>query len=82
MDMLGTLQASQKSNWKAHAHAYNSTRHESTGQSTYLLMFVRQQRLPVDIAFGIGYLEKSLLKYVEELRKRMKDAHKLAFQAV
>ena len=86
MDMLGTLQPSQKSNWKAHVsplvHAYNSTRHESTGQSPYLLMFGREPRLPVDIAFGIGDQEKkSLPKYVEELRKRMKDAYELAFQA-
>jgi hypothetical protein len=45
-------------------------------------MFGREPRLPVDIAFGIGDQEKkSLPKYVEELRKRMKDAYELAFQA-
>jgi hypothetical protein len=85
MDMLGTLQPSQKSNWKAHVsplvHAYYSTRHESTGQSPYLFMFVREPKLPVDIAFGIGDQEKSLPKYVEELRKIMKDAYELEFQA-
>jgi hypothetical protein len=86
MDMLGTLQPTQKSNWKAYVsslvHAYNSTRHESTGQSPYLLMFGREPRVPVDIAFGIGdSSKKSLPKYVEELKKLMKDAYALAFQA-
>jgi hypothetical protein len=45
-------------------------------------MFGREPRLPVDIAFGIGDQEKkSLPRDVKELRKRMKDAYKLAFQA-
>nr|ATA66765.1 Pol [Haliotis discus hannai] len=58
ISMLGSLQPSQKTNWKSYVaplvHAYNSTRHESTGESPFFLMFGRQPRLPVDVAFGIG----------------------------
>ena len=86
MDMLGTLNPSQKSNWKAHVpslvHAYNSTRHESTGQSPYFLMFGREPRLPVDLAFGLGDKEeRTLTKYVEDLRSKMKTAYHLAQKA-
>lgn len=39
MNMIGTLEEKQKSNWKAHipslVHAYNFTRHESTGLTPY-----------------------------------------------
>lgn len=33
--------------------AYNSLRQETTGQTSYFLMFGRQPRLPVDIAFEL-----------------------------
>ena len=55
--MLGTLEPEKKKNWKAHVvplvHAYNCTRHNSTNQSPYFLMFGRQQKLPIDLAFGL-----------------------------
>ena len=39
LNMLGTLETKQKQNWKAHiptlVHAYNSTRHETTGLTTH-----------------------------------------------
>ncbi|KAK3086508.1 hypothetical protein FSP39_019394 [Pinctada imbricata] len=83
LDMLGTLEPQQKSNWKPHVaplvHAYNCTRHESTGHSPYYLLFGREPRLPVDLAFGINeQQQKSLTKYVEELRDRMKKAYEVA----
>ena len=72
LDMLGTLEPHQKPNWKPHVaplvHAYNCTRHESTDQSPYYLMFGREPRLPIDLAFGINnQQQKSLTKYIEEL---------------
>ena len=43
LQMLGTLEAHQKSDWKAHVptleHAYNATIHDSTGYSPYFLCF-------------------------------------------
>ena len=83
LDMLGTLQPTLKSNWKAHVgplvHAYNCTRHESTGQSPYFLMFGREPRLPIDLAFGINQPEqKNMTKYVTELREKIKRAYDIA----
>ncbi|KAK3091744.1 hypothetical protein FSP39_022296 [Pinctada imbricata] len=81
--MLGTLDPDQKANWKPHVaplvHAYNCTRHESTGHSPYLLMFGREPRLPVDLAFGINKQpQKGLTKYIDDLRERMKTAYERA----
>ncbi|XP_021345408.1 uncharacterized protein LOC110445231 [Mizuhopecten yessoensis] len=82
--MLGTLSSDQKQNWKAHVtsmvHAYNCTCQESTGQSPYFLMFGRNPRLPVDLAFGIetGPNMSSMPKYVDDLRQRLLYAYDLA----
>ncbi|KAI3374447.1 hypothetical protein L3Q82_006267 [Scortum barcoo] len=55
--MLGTLENKDKSHWrefvKPLVHAYNCTRNDVTGYSPYELMFGRQPRLPVDLAFGL-----------------------------
>ena len=52
MNMLGTLEENQKANWKAHlpplVHAYNATRHESTGFKPHFLMFGRHRRLAIE----------------------------------
>ena len=85
LDMLGTLQPNQKKDWKKHlqtiVHAYNCTKHESTGYSPFFLMFMRQPRLPVDLALGIDPEEKSTLSYpsfVVSLKKRLQYAFELA----
>lgn len=84
LGMLGTLDPLQKSNWKAAirplVHAYNCTRHDSTGFSPFFLMFGRNPRLPVDVMMGLENPdgEASLPRYVETLRKRLKDAYRLA----
>ena len=48
LNMLGTLEDHQKQHWKPYVaplvHAYNATRHDSTGFSPYLLMFERHER--------------------------------------
>lgn len=57
LNMLGTLHPSQNTNWKKYlspmVQTYNSTRHESTGQSPHFLMFEREPSLPIDVAFRI-----------------------------
>ena len=57
MNMLGTLDPDQKTNWKSHAgpmvHAYNATRHRSTGRAPFFLMFGRQPRLSIDLIFDL-----------------------------
>ncbi len=87
LDMLGTLDPQKKKDWKSHVgplvHAYNCTRHSSTGFSPFLLMFGREPRLPVDLAFGLDINQKRLprSKYVKELRDRLKQSYELAHKA-
>jgi len=84
-NMLGTLDPDSKRDWKTHVgplvHAYNCTRHESTGQSPFFLMFGRHPRLPVDLAFGLDIepsKPKSILKYTKSLQDRLQQAYELA----
>jgi hypothetical protein len=49
-DMLGTLHPDQKTKWKEFVvSAYNCTRHESTGQTPYFLMFGSHPRITIDL---------------------------------
>ena len=67
----------RKEDWRAHVaplvHAHNATRHDSTGQSPFFLMFGRQPRLPIDVALGLPDLHegKSLPTYITELREKL-----------
>ena len=85
LNMLGTLEPSQKADWKSEVgalvHSYNCTRHDSTGFSPYLLMFGRQPRLAVDIVLGLSNMnseEKDYCKYVNELKMKLKKSYELA----
>ena len=84
ISMLGTLETDKKQNWKDYlsttVHAYNCTRHESTGYSPYYMMFLRQPRLPIDIVLGVepDPSEISYPAYIIELRKRLKYAYQMA----
>ena len=57
LGMLSTLPETQKSCWAKHlnhvVHAYNCTRHESTGYPRFFLLFGRHPWLPVDLMFGV-----------------------------
>lgn len=83
LNMLGSLEQQQKENWKAFVgpmvHAYNSTRHESTGQTPYLLMFGRNPRLPIDVTLGLRVNEKQPnSKCIAELKDSLTQAYQLA----
>ena len=84
LNMLGTLEDDQKSDWKLYVpsfvHVYNSTRRESTGYSPHYLMFGRHQRLAVDAFLGIkpGPERWDKSKYVSDLKKRLEFAYKAA----
>ena len=79
ISMLGTLETEKKKNWKQYiaplVQAYNSIRHESTGFTPYMLLFGREPKLPIDIAFGLKEnLElKSYSEYITDLQGKIKD---------
>ncbi|XP_063416795.1 uncharacterized protein LOC134699038 [Mytilus trossulus] len=86
LGMLGTLESHQKANLKFYVspmvHAYNCTRHESTGVAPYFLMFGRNPRLPIDLAFGLHKDTKlPATQYVKDLRDRLSHAYQLAAEA-
>lgn len=85
LDMLGTLENQDKSHWKDFVkplvRAYNCTRSEVTGFTPYELMFGRQPRLPVDLAFGLPVKEeqqKSHSQYVKHLKSHLEESYKIA----
>lgn len=85
LNMLGTLQEQEKTHWKDYVkplvHAYNCTRNDVTGYSPYELLFGRQPRLPVDLAFGLPVSEKtstSHSQYVEKLKSHLEESYKIA----
>lgn len=84
LNMLGTLEDHQKADWKSYVpslvHAYNSTRHESTGYSPHYLMFGRHPRLAIDAFLGIKQesANKDQSKYAADLKKRLDFAYKTA----
>ena len=84
IDMIGTLDPSEKANWKDHlgqlTHAYNATKHESTGFAPFQLMFGRHPNLPVDVMFGLHTSDESKEydEYVESFREGLQAAYDMA----
>ena len=85
LNMLGTLEESQKSDWKSHVstmtHAYNAAVHDSTGFSPFFLMFGRHPRLAVDAFLGVPQdtvTAKSHQDYVDKLKQRLATAYDTA----
>ena len=87
VNMLKTLSAREKADWKAHlpklAYAVNSTRNKTTGYSPHYLMFGREAVLPIDQVFrGVGGASAELVtshkKFVEDWESSMKLAFEIA----
>ncbi len=86
LTMLGTCTEAQKSDWKRMVnpivHAYNCTKHSSTGFSPFYLMYGRQPRLPVDLILGVREDlqegDQNYKTYVDQLRKSLDKAYKMA----
>ena len=85
LSMLGTLPDEQKSKWKKYVNplifAYNCTKHETTGFSPFQLMFGRQPKLPVDLAFGTGPDKEETITYTDYV-KDLQDRLQYAFGLV
>ena len=85
--MLRTLPEQKKSRWKEHlnkvVHAYNCTKHASTGFLPFFLLFGRSPRLPIDLIFdtkptaGRNSAEDYPV-YTRKWRKAMTEAYQLA----
>ncbi|XP_060557360.1 uncharacterized protein LOC132717812 [Ruditapes philippinarum] len=87
LDMLGTLENSQKSDWKKYINslvfAYNCTPHESTGIAPYELMFGRSPRLPIDTMFENARehtSNKNTREYIDDLKERMERTRQIVEQ--
>ena len=84
LDMLGTLDPDQKCDWKSQidvlTHAYNCTRHESTGYSPYFLLFRLNPRLPIDLILGRGQKREATTycEYATKLKERLKKGYEQA----
>ena len=82
LDMLGCLTDEQKADWKKFVptmvHAYNSTRHDSTGYSPFFLMFGRHSRLPIDVAMGVEPQKELQVDFTKTLKDRLDIAYKIA----
>lgn len=84
LNMLGTLPEDKRSKWPDHisriVHAYNCTKHESTGFSPFELMFGRNPRLPIDVLYGIERQKETLtyIQYIEDLRSSLELAFRQA----
>ena len=86
LGLLRTLPEKHKSHWKDYLnlslHAYNCTRHNTTSNSPYFLMFGHHPKLPLDIIFGSLNSEetKPYSKYVERCQNAMQEAYHLVMK--
>ena len=79
-DLLRTLPVSRKRDWNSCLpqvlYAYNTTPHQATGESPFLLMFGQEPRLPVD--FLLGRIQDpvggSVHEWLEEHQARLQIA--------
>ena len=90
LNMLKTLNESEKRNWKDHikklVFAYNNTVHKSTGFTPHFLLFGRDSRLPIDDIFNIDLENKNKnlthQNFVENWKNAMSSAFKIVNENV
>ncbi|KAJ8394949.1 hypothetical protein AAFF_G00040720 [Aldrovandia affinis] len=79
-DLLRTLPLTQKREWTKYlpqvTFSYNTTIHQSTGESPYLLMFGQEPQLPIDFLLGrVGEPTKGRVDHwVQEHQRRLQTA--------
>lgn len=79
-DLLRTLPLEKKQNWSKYlpqvTFAYNTTVHQSTGESPHFLMFGQEPYLPVDFLLGRvpEVSEGRVEDWIQEHRKRLQVA--------
>ena len=87
LSMLRTLPEEKKSRWKDSlnkvVHAYNCSKHATTGFSPFYLLFGRLPRLPIDVIFNstpvlANKRRESYPEYVKKWREAMHQAYDLA----
>ncbi|KAJ8404637.1 hypothetical protein AAFF_G00335000 [Aldrovandia affinis] len=75
-DLLRTLPLTQKREWTKYlpqvTFSYNTTIHQSTGESPYLLMFGQEPQLPID--FLLGRVGEPTEGRVQEHQRRLQTA--------
>ena len=85
LNMLRTLEHSQKEDWKSHVsrlvHAYNCTPHSVTGYSPYYLLYGRHPRLPLDALLDQQEEVCDVDEYEALLRRNLKEAYESAASA-
>ena len=89
ISMLRTLEEEQKQHWKRFmpqlVHAYNCTRHSTTGASPHYLLFGRQPRLAADVLLDLhtpGSGARCQTEYIKDLQKRLKVTYRVAQDAM
>ena len=83
LQMLRTLEESQKSRWKDHlnplTHAYNCTKNSATNYSPFFLMFGRHPRIPLDVILGRKTQKpKNHEQYLQKWTNAIKEAYEIA----
>uniref|UniRef100_A0A3B5PZG8 Gypsy retrotransposon integrase-like protein 1 n=1 Tax=Xiphophorus maculatus TaxID=8083 RepID=A0A3B5PZG8_XIPMA len=81
-NLLRTLPTSRKRNWTVCLpqllYAYNTTPHQSTGESPFFLIFGQEPRLPVD--FLLGRVQNPVAGTVHEWVKEHQTRLQIAFE--
>ena len=84
LQMLRSLAETQKQQWPTAVnkmiHAYNSTKHSSTGFSPFFLLFGREPRLAIDLLLGRddNKIDPNYDKFVEKWKDQMEQAYQIA----
>ena len=85
LGMLRTLPETSKRSWKDHlqkvVYAYNATVSRSTGYTPHFLLYGREPQLRIDVMFEAvvePQLRKPWKSHVEDWKKNMEMAHKIA----